>query len=415
MPEGQSTNFDPRSSDQSSSLRGASIREASTRGASTRGASIRGSWKIGEFAGIGVYIHATFLILVVWVLFVYWRAGHSVRGMVSGLLFTFALFACVVLHEFGHALTARHYGIQTRDITLLPIGGVSHLERIPDDPKQEFYIALMGPVVSMSIALVLFLVLRLSGAKVTMESLSSWTTTSFLARLMIANATLAIFNLIPAFPLDGGRVFRALLSRFVGPEKATRIAAGLGHVIAVLFAVLGLFSNPFLILIALFIWMGASQEASMSRMKSALEGISARQIMVTDFTTLSPDAPLERAVETVLHGRQQDFPVVENGQLVGMLGHKELLHGLQQRGADSPVSQAMRRDCPVLSASDDLETVLQKLQDTNCRVLPVADRGSLVGLFTVDNLAEFVRLQSAANNRRTATTDAPRRDERRSA
>jgi Zn-dependent protease/predicted transcriptional regulator len=405
MPERQSTNFEPRSSDQS----------PSQRGAATRGASTRGSWKIGEFAGIGVYIHATFLILVVWVLFVYWRAGHSVRDMVSGLLFTLALFACVVLHEFGHALTARHYGIQTRDITLLPIGGVSHLERIPDDPKQEFYIALMGPVVSIAIAVVLYLVLRLTGAKVTMESLSSWTTTSFLARLMIANATLAVFNLIPAFPLDGGRVFRALLSRFVGPEKATRIAAGLGHVIAVLFAVLGLFGNPFLILIALFIWMGASQEASMSQMKSTMEGISARQIMVTDFTALSPDAPLKRAVEIVLQGRQQDFPVVENGQLVGMLGHKELVHGLQQGGAESPVSQAMRRDCPVVSASDKLETVLQKLQDTNCRVLPVADHGSLVGLFTVDNLAEFVRLQSALGNRREATRGTSVQDEKKSA
>jgi CBS domain-containing protein len=186
-------------------------------------------------------------------------------------------------------------------------------------------------------------------------------------------------------------------------------------VIAVLFAVVGLFGNPFLVLIALFIWMGASQEASMSQIKSALEGISARQVMVTDFTAVSPDAPLQRAVEMVMRGRQQDFPVVENGQLVGMLGHKELVRGLQQRGAESPVSQAMRRDCPVLSASDDLETVLQKLQDTNCRVLPVADRGSLVGLFTVDNMAEFVRLQSALGNRRPARTDTSIQDEKKSA
>src|SRR5215831_10921446 len=312
MSEEQSRSFEPRSSEQKAANGGDSVE-----GASIRGSSIRGSWKIGEFAGIGVYIHPTFLILVVWVLFVSWRSGHSVQAMASGLLFILALFVCVVLHEFGHALTARHYGIRTRDITLLPIGGVSHLERIPDDPKQEFYIALMGPVVSLGIALLLFLVLRLTGAKVTMESLSSWTAASFLTRLMIANVTLAVFNLIPAFPMDGGRIFRALLSRFVRPEKATRIAAGLGHVIAVLFAILGLFSNPFLVLIALFIWMGASQEASMAQMKSRLEGISARQIMVTDFTALSPNAPLERAVEMVLHGRQQDFPVVDNGQLVG--------------------------------------------------------------------------------------------------
>jgi len=410
MSEEQSRSFEPRSSEQRAANGGDSVE-----GASIRGSSIRGSWKIGEFAGIGVYIHPTFLILVVWVLFVSWRSGHSVQDMVSGLLFILALFVCVVLHEFGHALTARHYGIRTRDITLLPIGGVSHLERIPDDPKQEFYIALMGPVVSLGIALLLFLVLRLTGAKVTMESLSSWTAASFLTRLMIANVTLAVFNLIPAFPMDGGRIFRALLSRFVRPEKATRIAAGLGHVIAVLFAILGLFSNPFLVLIALFIWMGASQEASMAQMKSRLEGISARQIMVTDFTALSPNAPLERAVEMVLHGRQQDFPVVDNGQLVGMLGHKELLHGLRQHGAESLVSEAMRRDCAVLAVTDDLETMMKKVQSSDCRVLPVADRGRLVGLFSVDNLSEFVMLRSASSNRRDPTSAASPTDERRSA
>jgi len=399
----------------SSPIRGASSGEASSRGPSIRGPSIRGSWKIGEFAGIGVYIHATFLILVVWVLFVYWSAGHTVWGMLTGLLFTLALFACVVLHEFGHALTARHYGIRTRDITLLPIGGVSRLERIPDDPKQEFYVALMGPVVSVSIAVLLFLVLRLAGAKVTLESLSSWTAASFLTRLMAANATLAVFNLLPAFPMDGGRIFRALLSRFVRPERATRIAAGVGHAIAVLFAVLGLFTNPFLVLIALFIWMGASQEATMAQMKSALEGISAREIMVTDFAPLSSQDPLQRAVELVLHARQQDFPIVENGRLVGMLGNKELLEGLSQRGAESPISQAMRRDCPVLAASDDLQTILEKLQNSGCRVLPVVDRGTLVGLFAVDSLAEFVMVQSALSKCRAAASHTRTKDASRSA
>ena len=388
---------------------------AAEESSSIRGASIRGSWKIGEFAGIGVYIHATFLILVVWVLFVYWTASHTIRGMVSGLLLTLALFACVVLHEFGHALTARHYGIRTRDITLLPIGGVSRLERMPDEPKQEFYVAFMGPVVSVAIAVLLFLVLRLTGASVTLASLSSWTAASFLARLMIANATLAVFNLLPAFPMDGGRIFRALLARFMGPEKATRIAAGVGHAIAVLFAVLGLFTNPFLVLIALFIWMGASQEATMAQMKSALEGISAREIMVTDFTPLSSQDPLQRAVELALHARQQDFPIVENGRLVGMLGNKELLEGLSQRGAESPISHAMRRDCPVVAASADLQTILEKLQNSGCRVLPVVDRGTLVGLFAVDSLAEFIMVQSALSKRRATASHTRTKDASRSA
>ena len=362
--------------------------------------SVRGAWKIGQFAGIGVYIHATFLILVVWVLFVYWNDAHTIRGMVSGLLFTLALFACVVLHEFGHALMARRYGIRTLNITLLPIGGVSRLERMPDQPKQEFCVAFMGPAVSISIAILLFLVLRAAGASVSLESLSSWTAASFFARLMIANATLAIFNLLPAFPMDGGRIFRALLARFVDSQKATNIAAGVGHVIAVLFAVLGLFTNPFLVLIALFIWMGATQEATMAQVKSTLEGVSAGEVMVTDFTPLSPEDPLERAVDLILHGRQQDFPVLENGRLVGMLGNKDLLRALLQHGAESQISQAMRQDCPILAASDDLQVMLEKLQNSDCRVLPVVDRGRLVGLFTAENLAEFVMVQSALNKSR---------------
>jgi Zn-dependent protease/predicted transcriptional regulator len=359
--------------------------------------SIRGSWKIGEFAGIAVYLHSTFLILVAWVMFVYWNAGHSIRAMISGVMFTLALFACVVLHEFGHALTARHYGIRTEDITLLPIGGVSRLERVPDQPKQEFFVALMGPVVSVCIAILLFLVLRLAGTSVSVYSisLSNWTAASFLARLMIANATLAVFNLVPAFPMDGGRIFRALLAQHVGHEKATTIAAGVGRGLAVLFALLGLFTNPFLALIALFIWIGASQEATMARMKSALEGVSARRIMVTDFISLPPEDTLDRVVDLLLHGTQQEFPVVENGRLTGMLGNKELLEGLSQRGPKSPIGESMRRKFEVLSVEDRLPAMLEKLQNSNRRVLPVVDHGELVGLFTADNLAEFVMVQSA--------------------
>jgi Zn-dependent protease/CBS domain-containing protein len=366
--------------------------------------SIKGSWKIGEFAGIPVNLHPTFLILVVWIMFVYWNAGHSIRAVASGVIFMLALFACVVLHEFGHALTARRYGIRTEDITLLPIGGVSRLERLPDQPRQEFYVALAGPAVSAAIAGLLYAILRLSGASVSSGSLSpsNWTATSFLTRLMAANATLAVFNLIPAFPMDGGRIFRALLAQYVGAEKATKIAAGVGHAIAVLFAVLGLFTNPFLLLIAIFIWIGATQEATMAHMKSALEGISARQIMVTDFASLSPADTLGRAVDLVLHGTQHEFPVVENGRLVGMLGNKELLEGLSRQGVESPVAQSMRQASELILVDDELPAIVEKLQSSNRRVLPVVDGAKLAGLFTAENLSEFVMVQSALSNRRTS-------------
>ena len=369
--------------------------------------SIRRSWKIGEFAGIAVYLHSTFLILVAWVMFVYWNAGHSIRAMISGVVFTLALFACVVLHEFGHALTARHYGIRTQDITLLPIGGVSRLERVPDQPKQEFLVALMGPAVSVCIAILLFLVLRLAGASVSVSSisLSNWTAASFLGRLLIANATLAVFNLVPAFPMDGGRIFRALLAQYVGHEKATTIAAGVGHGLAVMFVLLGLFMNPFLILIAFFIWMGASQQATVAQMKSAQESVSARRIMATDFLSLSPHDTLDRVVDLVLHGTQQDFPVVENGRLAGMLGNKELLEGLSRWGPRSSIAESMRRESHVLSVDDRLPAMLEKLQNSNSRVLPVVDHDQLVGLFKAETLAEFVTVQSALKK-----YEAPPRD-----
>ncbi len=382
--------------------------ESSIRGTSNPRSSIRGSWKIGEFDGIGVYVHATFLILLAWVLWVYWNSSHSVYGTVSGVLFTLALFACVVLHEFGHALTARRYGIRTVDITLLPIGGVSRLQRIPDQPKQEFYVALMGPVVSIGIAFLLFLVLRLTGGSVSMESLSSWTAASFLARLVIANAGLAVFNLLPAFPMDGGRIFRALLARFLGPQKATRIAAGVGHGIAILFGLWGLLTNPFLILIAFFIWMGATQEAAMVEIKSVLDGISARDIMLTDFAVLSSEDPLQRAVELALHGRQRDFPIVEKGRLVGMLTNQELLKGLAESGPETLISQVIGNDCPVLSSGDDIGVILEKTQTSGCRVLPVVDHGELVGLFMAESLAEFAMVQSALNTRRSVTAASKR-------
>ncbi len=356
---------------------------------------MKGSWKVGKFAGIGVYIHPTFLILVVWLLFVYWSIGHNLATVVSGLVFTAALFVCVVLHEFGHALTARRYGIGTRSITLLPIGGVSSLERIPEEPKQEFYVALMGPVVSLGIAAVLLGVLMLAGRPIALQQVLSTTSASFLARLMWANVILAVFNLLPAFPMDGGRIFRALLARYIGTPKATHIAAVTGHAIAVVFGLLGLYTNPFLLFIALFVWIGASQEVAMADMKSALAGVPVSQVTVTELELLSASETLGRAVELVLHGTQEDFPVIEGGRLVGILTNKDLLQGLSKEGAAGLVSEAMRRNCPSIDASASLQTAMEQLQSSGCQVLPVLDQDRLVGLFRAENLAEFVLVQSA--------------------
>ncbi|MEJ5200225.1 MAG: site-2 protease family protein, partial [Anaerolineae bacterium] len=219
------------------------------------------SWKIGEFAGIGVYMHATFLLLIGWVALSGWLAGRTLNAALSGVVFILALFLCVVLHEYGHALTARRYGIKTRDITLLPIGGVARLERMPDDPRQELWVALAGPAVNFVIAAVLLAGLLATGTWRSFN-LAQLGDSSFLGRLLSINISLALFNLIPAFPMDGGRAVRALLATRLEYTQATHIAATLGQAIALIFGFIGLFTNPLLVFVALFVWMGAGQEAS---------------------------------------------------------------------------------------------------------------------------------------------------------
>ena len=230
------------------------------------------SWKIGEVAGIGIYVHATFMILLGWVGLVHYLPDDSFVDAVTGLVFIVALFSIVVLHELGHSLTAKHFGIRTRDITLLPIGGVARLERMPKEPKQELLIALAGPAVNVVLAALLAVVVM---AMMVADGLSdvALVVRQFLAQLMWVNIALAVFNLLPAFPMDGGRVLRALLAMRLDYVHATEIAARIGQGMALLFGLVGLLFNPFLIFIALFVWTTASQEASMVKAKSALGGI----------------------------------------------------------------------------------------------------------------------------------------------
>ncbi|NWG14879.1 MAG: site-2 protease family protein [Acidobacteria bacterium] len=352
------------------------------------------SWKVGEVAGIGVYMHATFLLLIGWVALSNWLPGRSLQAAVAGVVFVLALFVCVVLHELGHALTARRYDIKTRDITLLPIGGVARLERMPDDPRQELWVALAGPAVSLATAAGLFLVVLLTAGLEPLTQLSV-AAGSFLGRLMMVNLFLALFNMIPAFPMDGGRVLRSLLALRLEYTQATQLAASLGQAIAFLFGLLGLFTNPFLVFIALFVWLGAQQEAGMVQMKSALGGIPVSKAMLTYVQTLTPQDTLGRAVESILAGSQQDFPVVDDSRVVGVLTRRDLMVALARFGQEGLVSDVMQRDFQVVDSSDMLETASMRLQECGCHTLPVTHGGQLVGLVTMDNVGEFLMIQSA--------------------
>jgi Zn-dependent protease/predicted transcriptional regulator len=351
------------------------------------------SWKMGSFAGIDVFIHTTFLLIIGWLGFTYYRQTGTVVGTLEGILFTLLLFGCVVLHEYGHALTARRYGIKTRDITLYPIGGVARLERMPDKPIQELWVALAGPAVNVFIAAILFGWLIFSNALQPLANLSM-TGGPFIERLLLVYISLVLFNLIPAFPMDGGRVLRALLALRLEYTRATQIAATIGQGLALLLGFIGLFSNPFLLFIAFFVWIGAGQEASMVQMKNALGGIPVGRVTITDFQSLSPQDTLGRAVELILAGSQTDFPVVENNMVVGVLTRNDILAALSQQDRQVPIATIMRRDFQVVDANEMLEPAFARLQTCGCHTMPVTYNGRLVGLLTTDNVGEFLMIQT---------------------
>jgi len=359
---------------------------------------MRWSWKLAEVAGIAVYMHATFLLLIGWVALRYWSAEHSVAAVAAGVAFILALFGCVVLHEFGHALTARRYGIRTRDITLLPIGGIARLERMPEDPKQELWVALAGPAVNIVIAAALYGWMVMTAS---LEPLNRLSVTSgpFLERLMYLNIFLVGFNLLPAFPMDGGRVLRALLATRMEYTRATQTAALIGQGMALAFGFAGLVGNPFLLFIAFFVWIGAGQEASMVQLKSALAGIPVQDAMITEFRTLSTRDVLDRAVELLMTSSQKDFPVVDDSKVVGVLLHGDLPAALARRGRSASVLEVMRRDFEKVDSHDMLETAFRRLQTCGCHALPVMHGGQLVGLVTLDNVGEFLSMQAALRER----------------
>jgi Zn-dependent protease/predicted transcriptional regulator len=342
-------------------------------------------------------------MLIAWIALIHWNQSQNLAAVVEGVGFILALFACVVVHEFGHALTAKRYGIRTKDITLLPIGGLARLERMPDVPIQELWVALAGPAVNVVIAIVLFAWLHASGAWQAVEGIGVATGT-FAERVMLANVFLAAFNLLPAFPMDGGRALRALLATRMEYTRATQRAAMVGQGMAILFGFIGLQGNPMLIFIALFVWIGAGQEASVVLMKSALAGIPLRRAMLTHFRTLTPTSTLGDAVDLLLTGSQQDFPVVANGRIEGMLTRSDLVKALPQHGRDAPVADSMR-ECPSAQASEMLETVVGHLQGRDCHTIPVLEHGTLIGLVTMDNVGEFLMIQTAEKARSSSITE----------
>ncbi len=357
------------------------------------------SWRLGKLFGIEVRVHATFLILLAWVAASHVMAGHGIAMAASGVAYVLAVFAIVVMHELGHALTARRFGIATRDITLLPIGGVARLERMPSKPSEELLVAVAGPAVNVVLAMLLF------GALVTMGTLEDVSRLSvvggpFLAKLMWTNVALAVFNFIPAFPMDGGRVLRALLAMRTSYVRATDIAAKVGQGVALVFGLIGLFANPFLVFIALFVWIGAQSEARLAHIHASLSGVPVSSAMVTRFAVVSPDQPVSMVVDRMLlAGFQDDVPVLEGGRLVGVVGREDVLRAAVAGAANAPVQSVMRTEFAKIGESDSLELAFERLQSSGQRCIPVVRGEEVVGVLPVDNVAYVLRMRESASAR----------------
>ncbi|WP_395718483.1 site-2 protease family protein [Prosthecobacter sp.] len=355
------------------------------------------SFKLGRFLGIDVFVHFTFLIVLAIVGIAHWLPQGSLVQAFWGMVFFALLFLCVLLHEYGHALMARRFGVGTRDITLLPIGGVARLERIPEKPSQELLVALAGPAVNVVIALGLAAWLTLAQAWEPVSALGI-AEGGLIERLLAVNIGLVLFNLLPAFPMDGGRVLRAVLAMKMDYARATSIAATVGKGMAIVFAMAGLIYNPMLILIAVFVWSGAAQEASMAQVRAVVSGACVREAMVTRFHTVPASATLQDLAALMLSGAQHDYPVMKRERIIGMLAHADILDAMRHRPMDTTAGEIMREDFATVEEAELLDDILQREREDPSLALPVMNHGMLTGLLTNENLHEYIIIREATGS-----------------
>ncbi len=357
------------------------------------------SISLGRLAGTKVRVHLTFFLLVAWFAISAGSRGGQAAA-IDSVVFLLAVFACVLAHEFGHVLTARRFGIGTRDITLLPIGGVANIERMPEKPAQELLIALAGPAVNVVIALIL---LTVFGVRLDAEHLSTIAAgqqPDLLTRLALINVILVVFNMIPAFPMDGGRVLRALLSYRLDRTRATRIAAGIGQAVAFGLGFLGLFGNPMLIFIALFVFLAAQHESYAVELSDATKGVALQQATITSFAVLDTQSTVGNAVTTLLATTQREFPVIDgSGMLRGVLTRDGIIKALAATGPETSVLDVMERDIVTINRRAPLSEAVTALQTSAKPLIGVVDDDSrVVGIITLENLAEFMMVNEAGRS-----------------
>ncbi len=365
-----------------------------------------GSFRIITIAEIPVKIHWTFGLLIFALLYLAYISGFNLQVVGWLALFIFSLFLCIVLHEYGHALTARRYGVKTRDIILSPIGGVARLEQLPDKPMQEFFIALAGPLVNVAICFAMvpyFMLYSFDGLWEVIESYRNQGGTSFsdfsvnfLPLLFLLNILLAGFNLLPAFPMDGGRVFRALLSLRFGRRKATRIASLLGQTLAVGFMIYGFFLGSMInIFVGLFVFITASQEYRMVKMESVLKENKVGDILRRQFTSLIPSDAMQLAFDGLKTGIERNYLVMDENRekVIGVLHEEFILEALKKKDHDALVETYVSEKFEASKPEQTLQEIFHKMSEQGYSILPVYEEEQLVGVIDVSMMNNFLMVQ----------------------
>jgi Zn-dependent protease len=356
---------------------------------------MKGTFKLGKVAGIDLFIHWTFSLLIVFIVYVNYRTGYNAIQILWSVVFVLCIFVTVVMHELGHALTARKYGIQTRDITLLPIGGLARLDRLPEKPAEELIVAFAGPLVNFLLAIITsFFITFPENAEALAAQLSSGVNSNnFFLHFFIVNIVLAVFNLIPAFPMDGGRVLRALLSFKLKRHIATKIAARIGQFIAIGFIFLGFYSNPFLIFIGLFVIVAAQMETQHAASKFILKGFKVRDILMKQYQSIDVNEPIKTAITLLLDSQSKIFMITENNEPVGTLNRDQIIAALSENFEDTTVGSAMKKNVIYLDVETLLEDIFELISANKSNLMVVTENGQHIGVLDTENLLEFLLIK----------------------
>lgn len=350
---------------------------------------MKGSIKLFEIFGISINIHITFLLLPLLFLML---------GGIKSMVLVLIVFICVTIHELTHSLVAKRFGIKVRNITLLPIGGVASMSKMPESPKQEFIISIVGPLSNIILAAILYFIFYhapwMPNAILRNPTLgNTWLHT--IALIPWINVMLAIFNLLPAFPMDGGRLLRSFLATKMDYRKATRIAVNIGHVFAVFFGYVGFIQrHPFLILIAIFIYMAASAEESHVNLKETLKDFRVKDVLNTRFLTLERNTHISRVLELVFHSHQEDFPVVENSTMVGFVTRADIILAMHKSGPNTLVSDIMRTNVPPVTPEDKLLKVQRIMEENQIKALPVMRHSVVCGIVTLEDIGRIYSIMA---------------------